>query len=111
MITAMVILYALRTPEQYPLVLLYAIVVGFGEGSRSSLVTAVASDLFPGNALGAINGAVGAFFGMGAAIIPWTAGWFYDLQGNYTNGFLFATAAVVISTLALWLAPRFVHQD
>jgi MFS family permease len=74
-------------------------------------LTAVASDLFPGNALGAINGAVGAAFGVGAAILPWLAGWFYDMQGSYRTGFLVAAAAVIISTITLGFAPLFTRQN
>ena len=85
----------------------YAIFLGIGEGSRSSLVTAVASDLFPGDALGAINGAVGAAFGMGAAVLPWLAGFLYDQQGSYTVGFIVAVGVVILSTISLWLAPHF----
>jgi MFS family permease len=110
MILAMFILNALQSPEHSVFVFAYAIFMGLGEGSRSSLVTAVASDLFPGNALGAINGAVGAFFGMGAAIIPWLAGLIFDLQGDYSLSFLIAALAVVISTLSLWIAPNFLHR-
>lgn len=111
LITAIFILDGLRTPGQLVWVLMYAILLGFGEGSRASLVTAVASDLFPGNALGAINGAVGASFGMGAAILPWLAGLLYDLQGNYTTGFMVSVGAVIISTFSLWLAPLFLRQN
>jgi MFS family permease len=105
LILAIFILDGLGVPGGLLWVMIYAILLGIGEGSRSSLVTAVASDLFPGDALGAINGAVGAAFGMGAAVLPWLAGLFYDQQGIYTTGFMVAVGAVIISTLSLWLAP------
>ncbi|MDX1378959.1 MAG: MFS transporter [Anaerolineales bacterium] len=101
----------LHSPSQSSLLLVYAVLLGFGEGSRASLLTAVASDLFPGNALGAINGAVGAAFGIGAAILPWLAGFFYDLQGSYLTGFVTAVGAVMASTLALWLAPALLRPN
>jgi nitrate/nitrite transporter NarK len=107
LITAYFIIDGLQITRGLFWIFFYAVLLGIGEGSRSSLVTAVASDLFPGDALGAINGAVGAAFGMGAAILPWLAGLLYDRQGIYTNGFIIAVGAVIISTLSLWLAPYF----
>ncbi len=89
--------------------LVYAVLFGMGEGARSSLLTAIASDLFPGNALGAINGTVGAAFGLGAAALPWLAGRIYDVQGTYTTAFGVAVGVVIVSALALWLAPV-VHE-
>jgi sugar phosphate permease len=106
LITAIFILDGLQLPGGLLWVFIYA-----GEGSRSSLVTAVASDLFPGDALGAINGTVGAAFGLGAAILPWLAGLNYDLQGSYTTGFIVAVGVVIISTLSLWLAPIFKSRN
>lgn len=107
LIVAYLILAGLQVPGGFWLVFIYAILLGLGEGSRSSMVTAVASDLFPGESLGAINGAVGAAFGMGAAVLPWLAGLIYDQQGSYTAGFLVSILVVIISTFSLWLAPYF----
>lgn len=88
-------------------VVVYMLFLGIGEGSRSSLVTAIASDLFPGDALGGINGAVGAAFGIGAALFPWLAGRLFDIQGNYTTVLFVAGFAVIVSTVSLSLAPKF----
>ena len=107
LLMAIFILDGLQAHGQSTWVYVYAILLGIGEGSRASLVTAVASDLFPGDTLGAINGAVGASFAMGAAILPWLAGWLYDLQGSYTTGFTVSVGAVMVSTISLWLAPVF----
>lgn len=86
--------------------LLYALFLGLGEGSRASLITAIVSDMFPGPALGAVNGAIGSAFGLGAAVFPWLAGTLFDQSGSYTLPFSIAAAAVLISTISLWYAPR-----
>lgn len=105
LVGAIVVLNQLQTGIEPGWLLLYGLLLGLGEGSRSSLVTAVASDLFPGQSLGAINGAVGSAFGAGAAFFPWLAGWIFDNNGSYNRAFWIAGLAVGVSTIALWLAP------
>ncbi|UCG24800.1 MAG: MFS transporter [Chloroflexota bacterium] len=105
LVGAIVLLSGMRDARAAGWLVLYALLLGLGEGSRSSLVTAVASDLFPGRSLGAINGAVGAAFGLSAAFFPWFAGRLFDQSGVYSSAFAAAGLAVFISTVALWLAP------
>lgn len=104
LLMAISILAGLHHSDQSAWLVMYAIMVGLGEGSRSSLMTAIASDLFPGRAVGAINGALGAAFGSGAAAFPWLAGWLFDRLGDYGVAFGVAGAAVAVSTVAVWLA-------
>jgi MFS family permease len=92
-------------------IIAYAIMLGLGEGSRASLVTAVASDLFSGQSLGAINGAVGSAFGLGAAIFPWLAGLIFDQNGSYTVAFELAVVGIIISAAALWFAQTTTQKN
>lgn len=111
LILAIIIMASLHSPNQGSWLVLYALLLGLGEGSRSSLVTAVASDLFPGQALGAINGAVGSAFAIGAALFPWLAGYLFDRSGVYTTAFIVAAISVVLSTIALWLAQSLLPHN
>ncbi len=85
---------------------LYALLIGMGEGSRSAIVTSVASDMFPGESLGGINGAMGAAFGAGAAALAWVAGRIYDISSSYSVAFQIAAFAIILSAVALFLAPK-----
>jgi len=110
LLAAIVVLDSLSLASARWWLLAYALLLGLGEGSRSSLVTAVASDLFPGNAMGAVNGAVGSAFGLGAAVFPWLAGFIFDRGGSYDLAFKLAVVATTISLAALWLAPQVAQQ-
>jgi len=105
LLAAIAILASLSGPDQSAGLLIYATLLGLGEGTRASLLTAIASDLFQGNELGAINGAMGASFGAGAAAFPLLAGLLFDLNGDYSIAFVVASLAILISSAATWLAP------
>lgn len=109
LLVAILILNRLTGGSRMAWLLFYALMLGLGEGSRSSLITAVASDLFPGEALGGVNGAVGSGFGAGAAFFPWLAGRIFDQTESYAVAFYVAMVAIVLSSLALWLAPIVLH--
>ncbi|MCB9160601.1 MAG: MFS transporter [Caldilineaceae bacterium] len=103
---ALLVLMAL--PQTPPLWLLYLYVIlwGVGEGSRSGLLTAIAGDTFPGPSVGVIVGTMGGFFGLGAAIGSWLAGYIYDVGGSYTPAFALALAGTVVATMAIAAAMR-----
>lgn len=82
----------------------YALLWGVGEGSRSGLLTAIASDRFAGPQLGAIVGTLGAAFGLGAAAGSWSGGLIYDGIGSYTPAFLSALAATGLACACVALA-------
>jgi OFA family oxalate/formate antiporter-like MFS transporter len=106
LLAAIISISGIGGPQDTLGVVLFAFFLALGEGSRSSLVTAVASDLFPGDALGAVNGTIGAAFGLGAAFFAWFAGFIFDIQGSYTTVFIIAGITVLVSAIALTLAPR-----
>ncbi|RME63912.1 MAG: MFS transporter [Caldilineae bacterium] len=105
-ILAILLLLSLHPGGPTWLLFLYAIFWGVGEGSRSGLLTAMASDLFPGPALGAIVGSLGAFFGLGAATGSWLGGWVYDVTGAYRPAFVLAMVATLLATLSIALVQR-----
>src|SRR5207247_8669043 len=72
----------LRSPDDWPLLLLYT-ASGFGFGMRIAQLSAIPADTFSGPHLGAILGVVQAGGGFGGAIGPFLGGWLFDVTGNY----------------------------
>jgi MFS family permease len=79
----------------------YAILWGIGEGSRSGLLTAIASDRFSGPNLGTIVGSLGAFFGLGAALGSWSGGVIFDTAGSYLPAFGLAIGATIVAIVCV----------
>lgn len=85
----------------------YAIFFGLGFGARGPIITAMASQLFPGR-FGAIYGLLSVGNGIGGGVAPWFAGLVHDLTGSYRLAFLIAVGfcAVGAACFALARPPR-----
>ncbi len=105
-ILALSVLLSLRADTPPVWLYLYPLLWGMGEGSRSSLLSAMASDTFRGPALGAIVGSLGAAFGLGAATGSWLGGWIYDRTGSYTLAFLTALLSTLVAAGCVFAAHR-----
>jgi len=85
----------------------YAIFFGLGFGARGPIITAMASQLFPGRRFGAIYGALSVGNGIGGGIAPWFGGVVHDVTGSYRAAFLIAVSFCAVGSACFWLArPR-----
>jgi MFS family permease len=82
----------------------YALLFGAGFGARGPIITAMASQLFPGRRFGAIYGMMSVGSGMGGAIGPWFGGAIHDVTGSYRLPFLVATGCCALGAACFWLA-------
>jgi MFS family permease len=87
-----------------------AIFFGLGFGARGPIITAMASQLFPGR-FGAIYGLLSVGNGIGGAIAPWFGGFVHDVTGSYRIAFLIAVGFCAVGSACFWLArpPRSPH--
>jgi len=81
----------------------YAILFGLGFGARGPIITAMASQLFPGR-FGAIYGFLSVGNGIGGGVAPWFGGFVHDLTGSYRVAFLIATTFCAVGSFCFWLA-------
>jgi MFS family permease len=85
----------------------FVLLYGLGHGSTGPIIAATMADLFPGNSLGRIMGTFEIGFGIGGALGPYLAGYFYDHRGSYTIAFLLLLVSVSLGVLGIWMAaPR-----
>jgi len=100
-------LLALDVSPRVEWLYVYALLFGLGFGARGPIITAIATQLYPGRRFGAIYGLLSVGNGVGGAIAPWFAGLVHDVTGSYRIAFLTATAFCVIGSVCFWLArPR-----
>ena len=84
----------------------YALLFGAGFGARGPIITAMASELFPGRQFGRIYGALSLGNGIGGAVGPWLGGAIYDVTGSYRVAFLLASGFCVMGAACFWVAAR-----
>src|SRR5437867_1449457 len=85
----------------------YALFFGLGFGARGPIITAMASQLFPGRRFGAIYGILSVGNGIGGGVAPWFGGIVHDLTGSYRVAFLVAVGFCVLGAVCFGLArPR-----
>jgi MFS family permease len=89
----------------------YALFFGLGFGARGPIITAMASQIFPGRRFGVIYGILSVGNGIGGGVAPWFGGFVYDLTGSYRVAFLIAVIFCAIGSGCFWLArpPRGMH--
>jgi MFS family permease len=87
--------------------ILYAVLFGFGFGSRPPIDVATASDVFGGAGFGPAFGALSTALGLGQLAGPIVAGAIFDATGSYDAAIAFSMAVAVAATCCIWLAaPR-----
>ena len=87
--------------------LFYAVFFGLGFGTRPSMDSATAADIFKGRYFGVIYGVLQLALGIGLFCGPILGGFIYDRNGSYKAAIVFCMIAVVVATLCIWAAaPR-----
>ena len=86
----------------------YALFFGLGFGARGPIITAMASQIFPGRRFGVIYGILSVGNGIGGGVAPWFGGFVHDLTGSYRIAFLIAVGFCALGSACFWLArpPR-----
>lgn len=82
----------------------FALTFGLGDSSRTSLLNALAADLFEGPEFGTINGYIISAFGLGGALGPWLGGYLFDTTGHYTIAFWVGIVATTLATAGVMFA-------
>jgi MFS family permease len=82
----------------------YALFFGLGFGARGPIITAMASQLFPGRRFGVLYGILSVGNGIGGGVAPWFGGFVHDLTGSYRVAFLIAVSFCALGSACFWLA-------
>ena len=85
---------------------LFAVVYGFTGGGIITLIWALIGDTFGMGSLGAITGALVAFFAIGASIGPLVGGLVFDISGGYYFAFLVGAGSMLMVTIFVALTRR-----
>lgn len=90
---------------------LSAIIYGIGFGALGTLYAAYASDIFSEEYIGAVQGLLIVFFGIGCMISPPLAGWMADITKTFKLSFLTALIASFLSVLLLLPTRKYQKEN
>jgi predicted MFS family arabinose efflux permease len=74
-------------------------------GSRGPLITAEAMEIFRGERVGTIFGAISLGGGLGSALGSWSGGLLHDWSGGYNLLIGFALASVLLGMIPFLVVP------
>lgn len=90
---------------------IYAVLLGAGYVSSSTMPPLLTADMFRGATYAAIFGGVSLASNLGSGVGALLAGFIYDHTGSYHLAFVIATGGVVVSGVLIWLAaPRRIRR-
>ncbi|MCP5033977.1 MAG: MFS transporter [Actinomycetia bacterium] len=95
----------------YPMLALFAVVLGTSYGGYVALSPAATAELFGLSGLGAVLGALYTAGGIGGLVGPATAGWMIDATGGYTTSIVVALVLGLVSAEMLRRAINAVELD
>jgi MFS family permease len=106
-ISGIVVLSFVKDASRPWMLYYYAMALGFGQGITVPSVAASIVDIFQGQRVGAIIGAVWFGFSIGGTIGPWLGGWIFEVNGSYLPAFILSMVLYAVGCAALWgAAPR-----
>ena len=97
-------LVLLREAPTAPLLFVMVLAQGTLGYSLTSVMGAIAAEIFEGRHFGRIFGSVMVAAILGGAAGPWVTGALYDAAGSYAIAFWIAAGCSAISIAAIWLA-------
>ena len=90
--------------------LAFAVLFGFGYGSRAPLMQSICADIFQGPYFSSIFGMYQTFLAIGM-VGPWAAGYMVNRLGSYQLVILALMGSLALSCVFVWLAaPRRVRR-
>jgi MFS family permease len=101
------LLIALKSTPSLPLLYLMVLAQGFLGYGVTSIIGAVAMEIFEGKHFGSIYGTLTLAALGGGAAGPWVTGVIHDRTDSYAVAFWIGIAICALSILAIWMAgPR-----
>ena len=97
-------LLVLAFADAYWMLLVFAVLLGLGWGTRTPAMQALRADYFGGRSFGTIMGFSSLIIMFGMILGPLIAGLSYDVTGSYRSGFVVLATAAMAGAAFFWFA-------